>query len=1034
MHPPSKQIAIAGYFGFGSAGDEAILASLCDALRDAAPPFRLVAISGNSRETAAAYDVQACDWSDAAALSETVRLSDAVVIAGSSLFDPSAAPVVTAGPTTTQPAFLPPAVLSAIHRKPLALYGIGLDGPDLEDMHPALRAVCRAAALIQPLRGDQAKANAALLLDALEQQIPWDAARCVELLALGLGLGPGPAGTDAKTPPAGPLALENEKLRQKNRELAAELELRVREACEATECGRQFQARVAELESSLAVLAESNGALSSGSEHLQQVVEEAERLRHCTVVALDTYQARFDAELRLFRRQRAWKAMLYLRKAYTVLVRGIQAGKFPSLRALMSLIFAPSKNLDWYELRFPLVKHAMPVGLRYPIGQFATTPAIPAPAQPPRRLHGDVPSQRNYDVLILPVFEFDFRFQRPQQLAIQFARAGHRVFWISPSRTASPDEPYEAVPVQPRLHEIRLSAALPNIYLGELKPEHVKAALGCLKALYRDFGIAESCSLALLPFWRRLGVALREAFDTKLLYDCMDDWQTMPDLSAFNRGEESRLAVEADVLVVTGRGLWERHQAAGRKPVLVRNGTDFERFSCAQKRGYLEGIPRPIIGYFGAIANWFDYNLLFEVAQSRPDYSFVLIGGFGLEEKLTHPEAVRLVELPNVHLLGHKPYPEIPAYLAEFDVCIIPFVLNEVTKATDPVKLYEYLSQGKPVVATPMRELQEHRELIYIAAKPAEFASALDAALGERDSGLRQRRIDFAAGQQWSGRWQILDQAIRAAFPLVSILIVTHESAEYVPLCLEALLRNTSYPSFEVIVVDNASRDRTAELVEEFARRDPRLRLIRNQRNQGFAVANNLAAEAARGEYLVLLNIDAVPTPGWVERLMRHSARHPKIGMVVPVTNNIGNEAKIRVTYSNLTEMERFAGAVAADQLGQSFDLTVGPLFCAFVPRAVWNQVGPLDERFKVGMFEDDDFSLRIRNAGFRIVTAEDCFVHHFGGGSFSKLAPADYQEVFATNKRLFEEKWRTTWAPHQYRPGITAEEGRFRLSEFAAV
>jgi GT2 family glycosyltransferase len=83
-------------------------------------------------------------------------------------------------------------------------------------------------------------------------------------------------------------------------------------------------------------------------------------------------------------------------------------------------------------------------------------------------------------------------------------------------------------------------------------------------------------------------------------------------------------------------------------------------------------------------------------------------------------------------------------------------------------------------------------------------------------------------------------------------------------------------------------------------------------------------------------------------------------------------------------------------------------------------------------MFEDDDFSIRIRKAGLRIVAAEDCFVHHFGAGSFSKLALADYQEVFATNRRLFEEKWRTTWAPHQYRPGITAEEGRFRPSDFA--
>ena len=148
MHAPTKQVVIAGYFGFGSAGDEAILASLCDTLRGAAQPIRLAAISGNCEQTSAAYNLQACGWSDAAAISEMIRLADAVVIAGSNLFDPSAAAVVTVGMATTRPAFLVPAVLSAIHHKPLLLYGIGLDDLGTEVMRQSLLAVCRAASLI----------------------------------------------------------------------------------------------------------------------------------------------------------------------------------------------------------------------------------------------------------------------------------------------------------------------------------------------------------------------------------------------------------------------------------------------------------------------------------------------------------------------------------------------------------------------------------------------------------------------------------------------------------------------------------------------------------------------------------------------------------------------------------------------------------------------------------------------------------------------------------------------------------------------
>ena len=169
-------------------------------------------------------------------------------------------------------------------------------------------------------------------------------------------------------------------------------------------------------------------------------------------------------------------------------------------------------------------------------------------------------------------------------------------------------------------------------------------------------------------------------------------------------------------------------------------------------------------------------------------------------------------------------------------------------------------------------------------------------------------------------------------------------------------------------------------------------------------------------------------------RLVRHCVKHSDLGLIIPVTNYIGNEAKVRVPYVNLTEMEEFAIALAGDRLGESRDLSTGPLFCALLPCTVWNRVGPLDERFRVGMFEDDDFSLRIRKAGFRIAAAEDCFVHHFGQGSFAKLVPAYYQEVFATNRRLFEEKWQIEWEPHKYRPGISAEEGKFRPSDFADV
>ena len=163
----------------------------------------------------------------------------------------------------------------------------------------------------------------------------------------------------------------------------------------------------------------------------------------------------------------------------------------------------------------------------------------------------------------------------------------------------------------------------------------------------------------------------------------------------------------------TGRQI----QGTGNRfPSLARNGADFEFFRGAQSTNLLAGVPGPVIGYFGAIADWIDLDLVSAVAALRPHYSFVLIGQvFGRDMS-------DLESLPNVYLLGNQRYELIPSFLADFDACTIPFLLNQVTRATDPVKVYEYLSQGKPVIATDMAELAQCGDLIYIGKDPEDFA------------------------------------------------------------------------------------------------------------------------------------------------------------------------------------------------------------------------------------------------------------------------------------------------------------------------
>jgi len=122
--------------------------------------------------------------------------------------------------------------------------------------------------------------------------------------------------------------------------------------------------------------------------------------------------------------------------------------------------------------------------------------------------------------------------------------------------------------------------------------------------------------------------------------------------------------------------------------------------------------------------------------------------------------------------------------------------------------------------------------------------------------------------------------------------VVTYNNLSLTRLCLESIIRNTDYPNYEVIVVDNDSSDKTPEYLRQMAAQHSQIRILLNTENRGFASANNQGLELSDGERLVLLNNDTVVPPGWLTRLLRH-LDDPGIGLVGPVTNFTGNEAKV---------------------------------------------------------------------------------------------------------------------------------------------
>jgi GT2 family glycosyltransferase len=229
-------------------------------------------------------------------------------------------------------------------------------------------------------------------------------------------------------------------------------------------------------------------------------------------------------------------------------------------------------------------------------------------------------------------------------------------------------------------------------------------------------------------------------------------------------------------------------------------------------------------------------------------------------------------------------------------------------------------------------------------------------------------------------------------------------------------LDRTDWPVFEVIVVDNNSTDGTPEYLREAENSLPNLHAILNDTNLGFAASSNIGLQRATGDYLVLLSNDTVVTRGWLSTLIRHLHVNREIGLVGPVTNSIGNEAKVDVNYTSLDDMPDWAADFVQRHVGKVFSIPKLAMFCVAMRRAVFEKVGPLDEQFGLGLFEDDDYTLRVKAEGFRVVCAADAFVHHFGQASFRKLVEnGQYQGLFDENRRRFERKWNTQWIPHQY-------------------
>ena len=241
------------------------------------------------------------------------------------------------------------------------------------------------------------------------------------------------------------------------------------------------------------------------------------------------------------------------------------------------------------------------------------------------------------------------------------------------------------------------------------------------------------------------------------IYHCVDDWSVLLPMAGMGepkriRKDEKKLISCVDVVFRVSAKLLDYFKIPNTKVFDIPNGVDIDLFNpeCYLDESLqddMKNLPRPILGFSGSIVKWVDVELLIQVSRRYEEVSIVIIG---LNEK--NPNIHKLQHLDNVHFLGMKSREEVPQYISGFDVCLMPFNRTEVGKGLLPLKMFEYLALGKPVVATSSEVLEQFEEVLYLADDNDAFVQGIENAMVDHDRKNSVSRREWVLKYSWKNR------------------------------------------------------------------------------------------------------------------------------------------------------------------------------------------------------------------------------------------------------------------------------------------
>ncbi|MDD3889492.1 MAG: glycosyltransferase [Syntrophomonadaceae bacterium] len=278
-----------------------------------------------------------------------------------------------------------------------------------------------------------------------------------------------------------------------------------------------------------------------------------------------------------------------------------------------------------------------------------------------------------------------------------------------------------------------------------------------LRKVCRQLGFKDPLLLTYLPNTADMAGKLGEKL---LIYDCVDEHSAFlgfnPELV---RQMEIDLLQKSDLVFVTAQPLYDDKSQFTDNIHMLRNAADVANFNLAMADDTVipddvKDIPGPVLGFIGRIKEWIDLELIKQVAEVRPDWSIIMVGPVGLDADIS-----QFSELKNVHFIGSRAKEELPGYLKKFAVCLNPFRTSKLSNAVNPLKFYEYLAAGKPIVSTPMPEMDMLEGMVEIGEGRDEFIQAIERALNDSPEKITAR-LTLSQQHSWEKRVEVMGDLI----------------------------------------------------------------------------------------------------------------------------------------------------------------------------------------------------------------------------------------------------------------------------------